>query len=84
VLSDAEQYSDKVLQSGDSYKRLIFEDNHLVGFVLINASENAGIYTSLIENQIDLSGLEGDIFETPSLFLFEKSVRVQKLKGEAV
>ena len=84
INAEGEQYSDKVLQSGDSYKRLIFEDNHLVGFVLINASENAGIYTSLIENQIDLSSLEGDIFETPSLFLFEKSVRVQKLKGEAV
>ena len=84
INAEGEQYSDKVLQSGDRYKRLIFEDNHLVGFVLINASENAGIYTSLIENQIDLSSLEGDIFETPSLFLFEKSVRVQKLKGEAV
>jgi hypothetical protein len=52
--------------------------------VLINASDNAGIYTSLIENQTDLSGLEGNIFETPSLFLFEKSVREQRLKGEAV
>ena len=81
---EGEQYSDKVLQSGDSYKRLIFEDNRLVGFVLINASDNAGIYTSLIENQTDLSGLEGNIYETPSLFLYEKSVRAQKLKGEAV
>lgn len=84
INAEGERYSDKVLQSGDRYKRLIFEDNRLVGFVLINASENAGIYTSLIENQTDLSGLEGNIFETPSLFLFEKSVRAQKLKGEAV
>lgn len=84
INAEGEQYSDKVLQSGDSYKRLIFEGNRLVGFVLINASDNAGIYTSLIENRTDLSGLEGDIFETPSLFLFEKSVRAQRLKGEAV
>jgi NAD(P)H-nitrite reductase large subunit len=84
INAEGEQYSDKFLQSGDSYKRLIFEGNRLVGFVLINASDNAGIYTSLIENRTDLSGLEGDIFETPSLFLFEKSVRAQKLKGEAV
>lgn len=84
INAEGERYSDKVLQSGDRYKRLIFEDNRLVGFVLINASENAGIYTSLIENQTDLSGLEGNIFETPSLFLFEKRVRAQKLKGEAV
>ena len=84
INAEGEQYSDKVLQSGDSYKRLIFEGNRLVGFVLINASDNAGIYTSLIENQTDLSGLEGNIFETPSLFLFEKNVREQRLKGEAV
>ena len=79
-----EQYGDKVIQSGDSYKRLIFEGNRLVGFVLINSSENAGIYTSLIENKTDISTLEGDVFETPSLFLFEKSVRSMKLKGETV
>ena len=84
INAEGEQYSDKVLQSGDSYKRLIFEGNRLVGFVLINASENAGIYTSLIENQTDLSALEYDITETPSLFLFEKSVRAKKLKGETV
>ena len=84
INAEGEQYNDRIIQSGNSYKRLIFEDNRLVGFVLINASENAGIYTSLIENQTDLSGLEGDIFETPSLFLFKKSVRSQKLKGEAV
>ncbi len=84
INAEGEQYSDKVLQSGDSYKRLIFDGNRLVGFVLINASENAGIYTSLIENQTDLSTLEGNIFETPSLFLFKKSVREKRLKGEAV
>ena len=84
INAEGEQYSDKVLQSGDSYKRLIFEGNRLVGFVLINASENAGIYTSLIENQTDLSTLEGNIFETPSLFLFKKNVREKRLKGEAV
>ncbi|MBQ7595282.1 MAG: NAD(P)/FAD-dependent oxidoreductase [Clostridia bacterium] len=78
------QYSDKVIQNGDSYKRLVFENNRLVGFVLINASENAGIYTSLVENKTDLSALEYDITETPSLFLFEKSVRAKKLKGETV
>ena len=32
INAEGERYSDKVLQSGDSYKRLIFEDNHLVGF----------------------------------------------------
>jgi len=84
INAEGGQYSDKIVQNGDSYKRLVFENNRLVGFVLINASENAGIYTSLIENKTDLSELEYDLTETPSLFLFEKSVRAKKLKGETV
>ena len=84
INAEGEQYSDRIVQNGDSYKRLIFENNRLVGFVLINASENAGIYTSLVENKTDLSSLEYDITETPSLFLFEKSIRAEKLKGESV
>ena len=77
-----EQYNDVIKQDGDKYKRLIFEGDKLVGFVLINSSENAGIYTSLIENQVDISALEGDITGTPSLFLFDKATRQNKLKGE--
>ena len=77
-----EQYKDVIKQDGDKYKRLIFEGDKLVGFVLINSSENAGIYTSLIENKTDLSTLDGDITDTPTLFLFDKTTRQNKLKGE--
>ena len=76
------QYSDKTARNGDRYKRLIFEGNSLVGFVLINASENAGIYTSLIENKTDLDEIKTDIFDTPSLFMFDKAQREKRLKGE--
>ena len=82
INASGEQYTDIIRQENDSYKRLIFEGNKLVGFVLINSSENAGIYTSLIENQTDLTSLCGDITKTPSLFLFDKAVRQRKLKGE--
>ena len=82
INAEGEQYRDVIKQEGDEYKRLIFEASRLVGFVLINSSENAGIYTSLIENQTDLTSLEGDITETPNLFLFEKAARQAKLKGE--
>lgn len=75
------QYTDKIKQNGDEYKRLVFEGNRLVGFVLINSSTNAGIYTNLISNKIDLDALEGDIMETPSLFLFNKDTRTTKLTG---
>ena len=81
INAQGEQYTDTIKQDGDRYKRLIFEGDKLVGFVLINSSENAGIYTSLIANRVDLSTLEGDITDTPSLFLFDKAVRSERLKG---
>ena len=82
INAEGEQYNDVIRQDGDRYKRLIFEGNRLVGFVLINSSENAGIYTNLIESQTDITTLDGDICETPSLFLFDKNTRQSKLKGE--
>lgn len=83
INAQGEQYSDRVKQNGDEYKRLIFEGNRLVGFVLINSSTNAGIYTSIITDGVDITTLNGDIMDTPSLFLFDKAVRTEKLTGSA-
>ncbi|MGN0532333.1 MAG: NAD(P)/FAD-dependent oxidoreductase [Eubacterium sp.] len=77
------QYCDKVKICGDEYKRLVFEGDRLVGFVLINCSDNAGIYTALIANRVDLSAIQGDIMDTPSLFMFDKTTRTTKLTGNA-
>lgn len=81
INAEGDRYSDKVVQNDEQYKRFILEENRLVGFVLINASDNAGIYTSLIENKVDLSSLEGDIENSPSLFIFNKEERNKRLKG---
>lgn len=81
INASGEQYYDRIAQNGDEYKRLIFEGNKLVGFVLINSSTNAGIYTNLISDRVDLDTLDGDIMDTPSLFMFDKQTRTQKLTG---
>lgn len=81
INAQGEQYKDKIMQYGDEYKRLIFEGSKLVGFVLINSSTNAGIYTNLISKKIELDTLEGDIMQTPSLFLFDRDTRTTKLTG---
>lgn len=81
INASGEQYSDKIVTDGDNYKRLIFEGDRLVGYVLINSSQNAGVYTSLISNKVPLDTLEGDIMETPSMFLFDKATRISKLRG---
>ncbi len=82
INAEGSQYKDMVKSDKGSYKRLIFEGNHLVGFVLINSSENAGIYTSMIENKDDISRMGKMIDETASLFLFDKKTREKRLKGE--
>lgn len=81
INAQGEQYFDKIKQNGDEYKRLVFEGNKLVGFVLINSSINAGIYTSLIANKVDLTTINGDIMDTPNLFMFDKQTRCEKLTG---
>ena len=83
INAKGEQYSDKIKTDGNSYKRLVFEGNRLVGFVLINSSVNAGIYTKLISKGTDLSTLEGNIMDDPSIFMFSKEVRTEKLTGGA-
>ena len=82
INAKGDEYKEKIIEDENSYKRLIIRDNRLVGFVLINSGENAGIYTSLIENKTDLRELEGDITSAPTPFMFDYATRQKKLKGE--
>lgn len=70
-----------VRKTDTEYKRLLVKDGVLVGFVLINCSERAGIYTGLIQKKVPLHTLEGDILDAPQLMLFSKAVRTEKLTG---
>lgn len=81
INAQGEQYRDKIKTDGDSYKRLVFEGDKLVGYVLINSGENAGIYTNLISSRVSLDTLEGDIMDNPSIFMFDKETRINKLRG---
>lgn len=81
INAQGERYSDKIRQDGDVYKRLVFEGDKLVGYVLINSSVNAGMYTNLISNKISLDTVQGDIMDNPSIFMFDKDTRITKLRG---
>ena len=81
INAQGERYSDKIRQDGDIYKRLVFEGDKLVGYVLINSSDNAGMYTNLISNKISLDTIQGDIMDNPSIFMFDKDTRITKLRG---
>ena len=63
-------------------KKLFAKDGVLTGFILIGDVRRAGIYTSLIRNQIPLSSIDFDAVKLePSLLPFGTSWRKQKLGG---
>ena len=70
-------------ERGDnSLKRLFFEDNRLVGFMLIGDVKNAGIYTSLIREKTPLDTIDVELMKkTPCLSAFDKENRRKKLGG---
>lgn len=76
-----EQYTNRVKADGASYKRLVFEGNKFVGYVLINSSKNAGIYASLVSGRVSIDSLQGDIMDKPDIFMFDKNTRITKLRG---
>ena len=83
INAEGERYTESITRKDDSYKRLIFEGERLVGFVLINSGENAGIYTSLIEKRINVKELDGRIEDRPTLFWFDPKSRLGRLRGES-
>lgn len=74
-------YTQQVKKDGDAYKRLVIKDSMLMGYVLINCSQNAGIYTNLISNRVPLDTLQGNITDDPSIFMFDRDTRISKLRG---
>lgn len=76
---DGEQYLE---EDAENYKLLVTRDNHLVGFILIGEVARAGIYTSLIREQVPLDSIDFDLIrEKPQLMAFSRAERAKKLGG---
>ncbi len=66
----------------ENYKLLVTRDNHLVGFILIGDVARAGIYTSLIREQVPLDTIDFELIrEKPQLMAFSRAERAKKLGG---
>ncbi len=71
-----------VTEGEATYKRLVVDDNRLVGYILIGAVERAGIYTSLIRNKTPLDTIDFELIkEKPQLMAFSKVERLRQLGG---
>lgn len=59
-----------------AYKRFVIKENKLVGFVLVNEVDNAGIYNSLIRKKIDIVSIKNKLLDKN--FDFSKILRLIK------
>ncbi len=69
-----------VFEDATTYAKFITRDDKLVGYVLLNRPENAGIYTAMIEDEVFLSSLGEDVFNREPYNLdFAKEMRWKRL-----
>ncbi|MCR5609985.1 MAG: FAD-dependent oxidoreductase [Lachnospiraceae bacterium] len=58
-------------KSDDKLKKLFMKDGYLKGFILVNDIKKAGIYTSMIRNQVPLDTVDFNLVKTnPELIAF--------------
>jgi NAD(P)H-nitrite reductase large subunit len=63
-----------------TYKKLLTLNNKLIGFALLNLPDRAGIYTSLINDDVKLDSLNYDITKKDiGLNVFPQDIRHNKL-----
>lgn len=75
--------TEHIIESNDSYKKLITDNNLLKGYIMIGDVQRAGIYTSLIREQRSLKSIDFDLIkEKPQLMAFSKRERAKALAGE--
>ena len=71
-----------VEETENTYKKLVFRDNMLKGYILMGDVARAGIYTSMIKERIDLSEVDVEMLkEKPQMMMFGKARRLEKLGG---
>ena len=74
-----EMYEEKTVSG---IKRLFFDDDRLIGFIIIGDVKGAGIYTSLIKNKTVLTeNMKNMLKKLPTLAIFDEKTRSQKLGG---
>lgn len=76
---DGEMYEEK---GEGKLKRLFIRDGRLVGFMLIDETERAGIYTSLIREQTPLGTVDFEMLKKiATSFAFSPEIRRKKFGG---
>lgn len=76
---DGESY---IIAEGDNYKALYFKDGKLIGYILIGDVARAGIYTTVIRDQIPIDEINIELLKKhPQMMMFGQPRRKEKLGG---
>ena len=76
---EGEEYVD---ETENTYKKLVFREGQLKGYILMGDVKRAGIYTSMIKERIDLGDVDVDMLkDKPQMMMFGKKRRLDKLGG---
>lgn len=83
IISAGSYDGDEFVQTdGTNYKKLVFKDGTLKGYILMGDVARAGIYTSLIKEQIPLDTVDMEVLKNkPQMLMFGKARREEKLAG---
>ncbi|MDR0671544.1 MAG: FAD-dependent oxidoreductase [Oscillospiraceae bacterium] len=69
-----------VKSEGENYRKLVYRDNTLRGFILIGDVLRAGIYTALIRDRVPLDTIDFELIkDKPGLIAFSRRDRQEKL-----
>lgn len=72
----------RVIKTESGLKEFYIKDNMLKGFIIVDDTERAGIYTSLIRNKIPLGNVDFEsLAKEPELFALGLDYCLPKLKG---
>lgn len=72
----------RVIKTESCLKEFYIKDNMLKGFIIVDDTERAGIYTSLIRNKIPLGDVDFEsLAKEPELFALGLDYCLPKLKG---
>lgn len=83
IVSAGSYDGEEIVDVGENdYRKLVFADGVLRGFMIIGEVDRAGIYTSLVREKTPIDTLDMDILrDKPQLLMFGRSERKEKLAG---
>ncbi|MCD6551163.1 FAD-dependent oxidoreductase [Thermotoga sp.] len=80
---EGDEYEVLSHEEGNTYKKMVIKDNRLIGVVLVNDIDRAGIYTGLILQKLDVSSFKDKLLdENFGLVYLPKEFRKKMLEGE--